>query len=305
VLYLLRYPFDCSEQRASRMLSIAALRDVLQAFGSADLPDDAAIQASMLADLKALERLQNGDGGFGFWRRGERSWPINTLHVAHALVRAKQKGYAVPEQMLTRVLNYAKQIERHFADYYSVETRRVLRALALYVRLQAGQRDVPKALALLGEVKKVEDLPLEALGWLWPVLSGQKGAEAQVLAIRTHVANRVEEQAGSAHFTTRYADGAHLLLASDRRADAILLDALMTDQPDSDVIPKLVTGLLAHRKKGRWGSTQENSWVLLALDRYFRTYEKVTPDFVARLWLGDQYAGEGADGAAGRWAQRC
>lgn len=292
VLYLLRYPFECSEQRASRMLSIAALRDVLQAFGSADLPSDAAIQASMLADLKALERLQNGDGGFGFWRRGERSWPINTLHVAHALVRAKQKGYAVPEQMLTRVLNYTKHIDRHFADYYSVETRRVLRALALYVRLQAGQRDVPMALALIGEVKKVEELPLEALGWLWPVLSGQKAAEAQVLAIRTHVANRVEEQAGAAHFTTRYADGAHLLLASDRRADAILLDALMTDQPQSDVIPKLVTGLLAHRKKGRWGSTQENSWVLLALDRYFRTYEKATPDFVARLWLGDQYAGE-------------
>ena len=27
--------------------------------------------------------------------------------------------------------------------------------------------------------------------------------------------------------------------------------------------------------------------MLLALDRYFHTYEKVTPDFVARVWLGD------------------
>ena len=32
--------------------------------------------------------------------------------------------------------------------------------------------------------------------------------------------------------------------------------------------------------------------MLLALDRYFRTYEKVTPDFVARAWLGEAYAGE-------------
>jgi hypothetical protein len=31
--------------------------------------------------------------------------------------------------------------------------------------------------------------------------------------------------------------------------------------------------------------------VLLALDKYFATYEKVTPDFVARAWLGDAYAG--------------
>src|SRR5712692_6631857 len=36
----------------------------------------------------------------------------------------------------------------------------------------------------------------------------------------------------------------------------------------------------------------KNVFILLALDRYFNTYEKVTPDFVARVWLGDAYAGE-------------
>jgi len=50
--------------------------------------------------------------------------------------------------------------------------------------------------------------------------------------------------------------------------------------------------LLADRTQGRWSSTQENVFVLLALDRYFKTYEKVTPDFVARVWLGNTYAGE-------------
>ena len=29
----------------------------------------------------------------------------------------------------------------------------------------------------------------------------------------------------------------------------------------------------------------------LALDKYFNTYESQTPDFVARIWLGDAYAG--------------
>jgi uncharacterized protein YfaS (alpha-2-macroglobulin family) len=70
------------------------------------------------------------------------------------------------------------------------------------------------------------------------------------------------------------------------------LDAMMADNPDSDLIPKLVNGLLAHRTQGRWGNTQENVFVLLALDRYFNTYEAQTPDFVARIWLGDTYAGE-------------
>ena len=34
--------------------------------------------------------------------------------------------------------------------------------------------------------------------------------------------------------------------------------------------------------------------MLLALDRYFQAYEKTTPDFVARAWLGERYAGSHA-----------
>ena len=76
------------------------------------------------------------------------------------------------------------------------------------------------------------------------------------------------------------------------KTDAVVLEALITDQPNNDLIPKIVRGLLADRVHGRWSSTQENIFVLLALDRYFNTYEKVTPAFVARVWLGNRYAGE-------------
>jgi uncharacterized protein YfaS (alpha-2-macroglobulin family) len=44
--------------------------------------------------------------------------------------------------------------------------------------------------------------------------------------------------------------------------------------------------------QGRWGNTQENVFILLALDRYFNVYEKATPDFVAKAWLGDAFAGQ-------------
>jgi hypothetical protein len=117
------------------------------------------------------------------------------------------------------------------------------------------------------------------------------GSASELDGIRRHVANRVVETAGAANFTTVFSEQDYLLLRSDRRTDAILLEALIADSPDSDLIPKIVAGLLAHRERGRWGSTQENVFVLLALDRYFNTYEAVTPDFVARIWLGDLYAG--------------
>ncbi len=188
--------------------------------------------------------------------------------------------------MQQRLLEYLRQIESHYPSWYSQHTRQTLSAYALYVRNLMGDRDPHKALKLI-EDAGLDNLSLDAVGWLWPVLQDAPGASAQLEDIRRLVNNRVVETAGAANFTTSYDDQNYLLLGSDRRTDAILLDALIGDNPQSDLIPKVVNGLLAHRTQGRWDNTQENVFVLLALDRYFNTFETQTPDFVARIWLGD------------------
>lgn len=290
VLYLVQYPFDCAEQRASRVLAIAALKDVLAAFEAPGLPPPKDIEASVKKDLEKLATMQNSDGGFPFWTRGYPSWPFLSIHVTHALVRAKNKGFAVPAPMLTRAMAHLKDIERYIPADYPESVRRAIRAYSVYVRGVGGDDDLAKAQSLYGEFSRDKEPALESVGWLYAVLS--RGKAPEVAAIRTLLKNRVTETAAAAHFATSFGEGAYLLLYSDRRVDAVLLEAIMQDQPDSDLIVKLVRGLLAHRKKGRWGSTQENAWVLLAMDRYFHTYEKVTPDFVARAWLGDKFAGQ-------------
>ncbi len=286
VLYLTSYPFEGSEQLASRVLTIASLRDVLTAFEAEGLPTPEEMESTVRKDIERLQTLQNDDGGFPYWRRGLESIPFNTIHVAHALIIARQKGFDVPEGMQQNAQDYLREIESHYPSWYNEETRRTLSAYALYVRDLMGDRDATKAQELLNNAG-LENLSMEAIGWLWHVIDdpGQRDA------IRLYVNNHVVETAGAANFTTEYTDQTYLLLSSDRRTDAILLDALMEDNPQSDLIPKLVSGLLAHRTKGRWENTQDNVFVLLALDRYFNTYEAQTPDFVARIWLGNTYAG--------------
>ena len=291
VLYLVSYPFECSEQLASRILAIAALRDVLTAFEAEGLPSPEEMEAAVGRDIEVLRGLQNDDGGYPYWWRGADSIPFNTIHVAHALQRAKVKGFEVPQDTQQRLLEHLRQIESYYPHWYSLETRRTLSAYALYVRDLMGDGDPSKAQRLLNEAG-IEGLSLDAIGWLWPVLQDAPGTSNDLEAIRRHVNNRAVETAGAANFTISYDDQTYLLLSSDRRTDAILLDALIDDSPQHDLIPKLVNGLLAHRTRGRWGNTQENVFVLLALDRYFNTYESQTPDFVARIWLGDVYAGE-------------
>jgi alpha-2-macroglobulin len=290
-LYLQNYPYECSEQLASRILSVAALRDVLTAFKANGLPPPAEIEAAVTRDVRRLEGMQNEDGGFGFWQRGDESWPILSIHVAHALARARQKQLPVPVLLYDRAQKYLRDVESHIPSRYGVDVKRALIAYALYVRMQMGDRDTAKARKLLAE-SRLEGLSLETIGWLLSVLSGDEASRAQIEQLRSNLKNRVTETASTAHFVCSYDDDDHLILNSNRRADAVVLEALIGDQPDNDLIPKIARGMLADRTQGRWSSTQENVFVLLALDRYFKTYEKVTPDFIAKVWLGDAFAGE-------------
>ncbi|HEY1404353.1 MAG TPA: alpha-2-macroglobulin family protein, partial [Pyrinomonadaceae bacterium] len=151
VIYLVNYPYECSEQIASRVIALAALKDVLNAFKAKDLPTPEAMRASIAVDLKRLRGLQNEDGGFDFWRRGKASVPYVSVHVAHALVRAQSKDFAVPAEMLTKLRGYLRQIERKIPRDYSPESKRAIQAYALYVRALMKDRDGARARKLIAE----------------------------------------------------------------------------------------------------------------------------------------------------------
>src|SRR3982751_4388711 len=197
--------------------------------------------------------------------------------------------------MLNKTKPYLKDVEKHFDDWYkdSPEVRWTISAYALYIRDMMGDRDVAKAKRLLAEAT-IQKMPFEALGWVLSVLANDPGSQTEVQSIIRFLMNRTTETAATANFVTDYRDGAWLIMASNRRADGVLLEALIKADPKNDLIPKLVRGLLDHRVKGAWSNTQENVFILLALDRYFNAFEKVTPGFVAKIWLGGTYAGEQA-----------
>ncbi|MCB9175932.1 MAG: Ig-like domain-containing protein [Caldilineae bacterium] len=289
-LYLDSYPFEHEEATASRLLASVALVDVLEAFGAEGMPDRPTVEARIAADIDRLAGRQNGDGGWGWWPSEGRSAPFGSLHVMHALARASAKDYPVPEETLARGRDYLQAVDDHASAFdYAADVRLGLRAYALYVRALTGDLDATEARALYAERDR---LGIDGEAWLLTVMAGGEGFDAERTELRRALGNAAIEEAGTAQITTGYEETASaLLLASDRRTDALAVEALMADQPESDLIPKLVRGLLAHRVKGRWGSTQECAWVLLALDGYFRAYEAETPSFEASAWLGADFLG--------------
>jgi uncharacterized protein YfaS (alpha-2-macroglobulin family) len=305
VIYLFEYPYNCSEQLASRVMGIAALKDVLAAFDAPNqenggLPDKEQLVDAVERDIKKLGQLQRSDGGFHLWStRDNIYFPFVSIHVTHGLQRAKMKGFTVPGTMLKEAKKHLTNIEAHIPSTYPEVVKNSVRAYAYYVLdLMGAPQAHVQALALAKKGVARNDLndalSLEAIGWITSTLADEKGAKPQLSKLQRHVQNQVSETAATAQFTTSYGGQEHLLMHSSRRTDAIVLDSIMATEPNSDLIAKVVRGLLDHRTQGRWLNTQENVFILLALDRYFQTYEKQTPNFVARMWLGDGYVGEHA-----------
>ncbi|HET7463936.1 MAG TPA: alpha-2-macroglobulin family protein [Longimicrobium sp.] len=303
LLYLVRYPYECAEQIASRMLGVTALRDVLYAFKAGELPPPDSLRASVDRDIRDLVARQNGDGGFGFWRRGQPSFPYVSIHAAHALQRAREKGYTVPDDAYGASLRYLRAVPGNLPAEYPADVKRALHAYALYVRARMGDPGAPADVRRWVERTPRDSVTVEEAGWLLSAAgTGAALADTRAELLRV-INNRATETPSTATFATRYTEGEYLLLHSNRRTDGVVLEALVAAQPDNPLVPKVVRGLLGHRVQGRWDNTQENAWVLIALDRYFHAFEGQTPEFVARLWLGERYAGSHAFNGrqADRW----
>eukprot|EP01100_Stratorugosa_tubuloviscum_P013548 TRINITY_DN683_c0_g1_i7.p1 TRINITY_DN683_c0_g1~~TRINITY_DN683_c0_g1_i7.p1 ORF type:complete len:1884 (-),score=903.40 TRINITY_DN683_c0_g1_i7:215-5866(-) len=298
VIYIYNYPYECCEQISSRIASISALRDVLQAFKVKELPTSEQINEKIKKDLEKLKSLQHSNGGFGYWSLNSETSPFVSSHVGFALSLALKKGYSLDLNMKNELINYLTNIRSHIPEYYSKISRASLIAFSLYVRDLLDDNSASKATVEYFESEKrdVKTFTMEALGWL-SMAARKSDSKIVWETVKKYIFNNIKEEAEIAHFVTSYDSkqlGAqsYLLLNSNRKTDAVLLETLLELEKENSMIVKLVKGLMAHKKKGRWGNTQECCFALVALDSYFRIFEKNEPNFESNLWLNDLFIGK-------------
>jgi uncharacterized protein YfaS (alpha-2-macroglobulin family) len=311
-LYLRAYPYECTEQVASRLLATVAMHDVLPALHPAGMPSAEAVRAAVARDLAILAERQRPSGAFGFWTAESRVLPFASLHAAHAVVRAHAAE--------------GRPSEDPAEEYFAPPPGRLaaLRAYALYVRAldTRAMDDARGAIAAFARSEGVRGLGVESAALLLSALADETAAHAAAgtgaggddgldgdapedrdaygdprtlrRALLRRVTGAATETAATAAFTARDHPYDWFLFSSSGRTDAAALDALLAADPRNELVAKAVRGLMARRRAGRWASTQENAWVLLALARYFRTFEAAEPAFVSRVWVGERLAGEHA-----------
>lgn len=290
VIYLHTYPYECTEQTASKLIALLAIRDVLDAFQAPGLPEAAALQRCVTEGLRKLTGAQRRDGSYGWWRADSPPSPFLTLHVALAFGLAKQKEptlvEAATEAAIAKLVPLLGRIET-LCGNYDEGTIRELRAYACYVLAKLGHGGAVARVAT-DLWKEKDQLSWEAMAWLAFGLRKVGSHEEIVKEVVSTLKSRVTETADAANFVTAFRDNGEdqlVLLKSERRTDGVVLEFLLAADPNDPLAVKMVKGLLKHKKKGRWQNTQENCFILIALDAYFRAQEGAVPDFVARAWV--------------------
>jgi hypothetical protein len=130
-------------------------------------------------------------------------------------------------------------------------------------------------------------MPVFALAYLLDALSAKKETTGvRVDDLRRRLSNAVLSEAGSAH-VEELADPYLLWFwNSNVRSTSIVLNTLVRSNAPSASITPIVRWMMAARKGGRWGNTQENALAMEALVNYYRKYETVVPNFSAVVKLG-------------------
>ena len=266
--YMRRYPFACLEQKTSRAV---ALRD------RADWDAIGASLPTYLAD--------NGLANF-FPGSGNGSVAL----TAYLLSIADQAGWSLPLDTQTRMQNaladfVAGRLELPRNGW---ENALVLRLAALEALARAGKA-TPE---LIATVKPEPELwPSSALiDWIGilqrtPQLAERPRRLERALAALEARFTYTGKRLG---FNQESRDDLWWMMTSaDTNAPRALL-ALLPEDAWKERLPRLLAGMLARQRDGRWNTTTANAWGVLALERYQQTFEAVKPGGKSFVVLGKE-----------------
>ena len=138
--YLASFPHACTEQLVSQAVPAVVLGRRPE-FGF----DKAKSDATVANLIDVLRSRQNEEGGFGLWTANPKSATVPTVWALHLLTVARERGHAVPIELMKNGMRYLETLASDTPD--DLADSRV-RAHALYVLARNGVKVGRHAAAL-------------------------------------------------------------------------------------------------------------------------------------------------------------
>ena len=275
--YLLEYPYGCLEQKLSRSMPVITGAELIETFGLGGL---GTLKAEVQKVFDRLPDFQHPSGGFCYWTGGcMKPDPYLSSYVLEAAALGLKEGYGVDAQVLKRdadwLEKYLASEKTDWAYPYSVSEDYAARAYAVYALAMHGRN----AGAYFNQLYlKRAQVPYLAKGYMVKAakLLGFDALAAKKLS--AEIMNQARYSPTQLHFED--AEPMPWIHNSAVKTTAVMLEAMLEAEGGFPGDEKAVKWLTTEKKnKGRWRTTQENSWALRAFESFYRRYEKEEPDF--------------------------
>ncbi|GIL14092.1 MAG: hypothetical protein BroJett038_28120 [Chloroflexota bacterium] len=286
--YLRNFPYQCIEQTVSKFLPNIMTYRALNQLGAANPTLKAQLDAGVNFALQRLYAQQKVDGGWG-WYVQEPSNPLTTAYALIGLVEAKNEGFAVSDEIISRAQNYLRTT--FVVPGPSTETWRLNRqAFVLYALARSGAPDVARAANLFDERARLHIYAKAFLALTFYFANPDDTSRTDTLV--SDLVNAAVLSATGAHWEEAARD--YWNWNTDTRTTAIVLDALVKLRPQNDLLPNAVRYLMVQRQADHWETTQETAWAVMALTDWMVTTGELQPDYQYSLSLNGDKLAEGA-----------
>jgi uncharacterized protein YfaS (alpha-2-macroglobulin family) len=261
---LVEYPYGCTEQLTSRLVPLVALRGLARAL-AVSLPED--VEDASKRAVEALLKNRHKDGRFGLWPSSEPS-PWVTAYAYWGLSEVHRRGLPVDAAIFQEAARNLTDLAGRWAEGKRQAAEATF-ALDVLVDLP-GADDTARSHALILARQMVDhraDLPAFARSQLLHALA-RLGAPPDELAPLVRDLEASLHLDGPVARVVEPSDWYPELLDTRARSSAMALRALLAAAPGHPMLEPLARGLIADRGPKGWKTTQESTWVLLALDGY-------------------------------------
>jgi uncharacterized protein YfaS (alpha-2-macroglobulin family) len=308
---LIQYPYGCLEQQSSRLVPFIALREIAgqfkvpwpgpdqkrldresevnawldtYLFPTLDVSQKRDPDEIISATVKSILALQDADGSFRYWPDAWCSSSWASAWATLSLYRAKEVGFAVPQDRLTRAEEYLSKVAGGTCHRCELGCDDETRVMAVYTLARMRK---PKASAYDELYVRRDSMPLFSRALLANAMFVGGGDRPKAQALLQEILNFAKESPKGLHIEEANSKTYATYFNSDTRTNGAVLQALTDIQPTHPFVGKLTRYLLNVRQgDGQWRNTQEAAWTLMGLTEVVRTKEKDEPDFKATVALG-------------------
>jgi len=286
--YLEVYPYGCIEQTISSFLPNVLTTHALKAAGLSDPKLEAKLKEQVNKSLQRLHNLQNPDGGWGWWPGADqKSDALTTAYAILGLLEAREAGYPVSEDLLSRGVSY---LRTQIKFIRRLEEPAVLnrQAFLLDVMARYGKPNVSATVRLF---EQRQNAAIYARAFLVDALYRIDPDDPRIGTLLSDFNNQAIVSASGTHWEETEPDPTNW--NTDTRTTAIVLDALSLVESANPLTSNAVRWLMSNRTDGRWQGTQETAWTLMALTNWMEASGELEADYQYGVALNGEQLGSG------------